>query len=43
MRALPFVEQMKAHSSDKGAIMVTVLPELCLNIANAYLYDNQIQ
>jgi hypothetical protein len=23
--------------------MVTVLPELCLNISNAYLYDNQLQ
>lgn len=42
-RALPHVEKMRYYSLQTGHGMVTVLPELCLNISNAYLYRNDLQ
>lgn len=38
MSALPHVEHMRVFSMASGAGLVTALPELCLNISNAYLY-----
>ena len=42
-KALPHVEKMRYYSMQTGHGMVTVLPELCLNISNAYLYKNELQ